>query len=207
MPLSAMTVGLLRRSLLRCLSVVRPTLVHVFIVNRRIELPSPADHDPDEQYWKSQVSNSQADDRGHSLRTLLSIYESDLARIRGIESKTFGIARIISVIFAANVAMLTLVARGDINLSNWTRLSLALAIVYLVSSAAAVMGVARPGIRHVLAAEDIMPQGRTAGRLARYSRSNRQIGMKISNLADAVVLDAGRSAVLTILTLVLLVVA
>lgn len=180
---------------------LRPTLIHALAINRQIT-ESDETVVRDENILRTRLDGCSPDEREHAIRVMLSLYQSDENRVRGIESKAFASIRFIGIISAADLVLLTFALRGDVFRPVIVVGMLAISLVYISTGLVASVYVARPYNRYVLSPQDILPPKHTAKRLARLRRRNTPLASRRSNLTDSSLFDALRAFIVTLVAIV-----
>ena len=175
--------------------IVRPTLFEIYSANRRISKVSELDVDSEEADWHTKLQDLMPDERALTVSTLWSVYESDQNRIRGIESKALGVLQIASLVFAGDVAALTLALRQGAwhpKLAIWL---VAVSCVYLGMALVASVSVAKPCPRYMLKPADVLPPELVGARLAMATLLNEPTSIARSNLTTSAIFDVLRALI------------
>lgn len=179
--------------------IARPTLLPALLTNRKVPEDTSAD---EEEAWRERLTECSPNDLTSALSTLLVLYESDQNRIRGMESKAIGVLQIAGLIFAGDVAALTLAFRQNASYTTFVVIFLLLSIMYLVSVLIASSIVMTPKPRHVLGVDEVLPPDLAATRLIMSMKLNARASTMINNLTSASVSDAVRAFVVTVVALI-----
>ena len=121
--------------------------------------------DSEEKTWRERLQACPAEERGLAVSTLLSVFESDQNRIRGVESKARGVLQSASLVFAGDAVALNLALREEASRATLAIWLVAVSAVYLGTALGAALYVDKPGPRHVLSLEDVLPPDRAGSRL------------------------------------------
>lgn len=179
--------------------IARPTLLPALLANRKMPEDTSAGK---EEAWRDRLRECGPNDLTSALNTLLVMHESDQNRIRGIESKAMGVLQIAGLIFAGDVAALTLALRHNSSYTTFVVLLLLLSVMYLVSVLIASSIVMTPKPRHVLSVDEVLPPDLAATKLVMCMQLNARASTVVNNLTSASVSDAVRAFVITVVALV-----
>ena len=190
--------------LVRCVWItVRPSLFRALWVNRQIRKIPEHIAEREEADWRRRLRASTREDQELAVNILLTCYESDQNRIRGIESKALGVLQSAGIVFAGDVAALTLATH-----ENTSHAQLAISLVfaswaYLVAALVASLLVAKPGQRIVFNNADLLPPDLAGAKLAIASRLNQAASITRSNLTESAIFDSARAFAIAAVALVL----
>lgn len=180
--------------LVRCIWItVRPSLFRALWVNRRIRKIPEHIAEREEANWRRRLRASTREDQELAVSILLTGYESDQNRIRGIESKALGVLQSAGIVFAGDVAALTLATRENASHAQLAIWLVVASWVYLVAALGASLFVAKPGQRFVFSNADLLPADLAGARLAIASRLNQAASIARSNLTESAIFDAARA--------------
>ena len=119
-----------------------------------------------------------------------------------MESKAIGVLQIAGLIFAGDVAALTLALRQNASYTTFVLIFLLLSVMYLVSVLVASSVVMTPKPRHVLGVDEVLPPDLAATKLIMYMKLNARASTVVNNLTTASVSDAVRAFVVTVVALI-----
>lgn len=190
--------------LVRCVWITaRPSLFRALWVNRRI--PKIPEHiaEREEADWRRRLRASTREDQELAVNILLTGHESDQNRIRGIESKALGVLQSAGIVFAGDVAALTLATRENASHAQLAIWLVVASWAYLVAALGASLFVAKPGQRFVFSNADLLPPDLAGARLAIASRLNQAASIARSNLTESAIFDAARAFATAAVALVL----
>lgn len=186
--------------------LVRPTLIRAWWANRKLSQDTMTQPDGDESSWQETLRAYLLEQRELAVTTLLSIFESDQDRIRGVESKARGVLQTASLVFAGDAVALNLaVERGSRPvIVVWL---VVLSGLYLVAAIGATLYVDKPGERHVLSPDDVLPTERAGATLAVATTLNRSASISRTNLTESAIFDVARALVVAAVAVVVAVIA
>lgn len=190
--------------------LLRPTYFVARRANRIVKRGSTEASDTTEA-WRENLGNVTKEQRPLAINVLLSIYESDQNRIRGLESKALGVLTIVGLTAAVDLAGVALVltegdaVSGRLQLIFW--LLLGSSVSYLLFSLLSIYETIIPGERHVVGVESALPPENAGVAAAVATRLNRSAGIVRSNLVDAALRDTARGLLVALGALVIAVAA
>ena len=176
--------------------ILRPTLIRALCANRQIPdtLCAQSDEGTDDQ---EELQNYTPEELALAVNILFSVYESDLNRVRGIESKAFGSLQIASLVFAGSAFTLSIILTNGSPSSPTAFWLVVLSGLYLSTSLTAELTVTKLRQSQVLDTEEVLPIEVTYSNLAKYIHRNRHASIKLSNLTESAIFDARRALLLT----------
>ena len=176
-------------------AVLRPTYFVAQRANKTVKQES-TEGGVTREAWRESLGNLTDKQRPLAIDVLLSIYESDQNRIRGLESKALGVLTIVGLTTAVDLAGVALLltevdaVSGGPQLVFW--LLLGSSVSYLLFSLLSIYETIIPGERHVLDVESALPPENAGAAAAVATRLNRSAGIVRSNLVDAGLRDTAR---------------
>ena len=174
---------------------VRPTLIRALWANWKIHRGPVCDIDSEERTWRDRLQACPAEERGLAVSTLLSVFESDQNRIRGVESKARGVLQSASLVFAGDAVALNVAFREEAARATLAIWLVVVSAVYLGTALGATLYVDKLGPRHVLSLEDVLPADRAGSRLVGAIKLNQSSSLARTNLTESAIFDVARSLV------------
>ena len=187
--------------------LARPTLLPAWRANQKLSNETTRHPDNDSMNWYEKLQACPDDERELVLATLLSTYESDQSRIRGVESKARGVLQTAGLVFAGDAVAINLAVTDRGPHSTTVFWLVAVSSMYLAAAIWAALYVDKPGERHVLDLKDILPPERAGAALAVATKLNRTASISRTNLTESAIFDAARALVMAAAALVSTVVA
>ena len=190
-------------SIFQSCRIIRPTLFLVLRANNTIAKLPKLDADQEATKWQAKLYNCTYKEREYAVNTLFSLFESDQNRTRGVESKARGVMQTAGlVIFAGDAVVLNLALREE---SSWPAVVIGLIAVsgvYLLAALVASHYVEKPGQRHVLNPDNVLPLELAGSELAVAIKLNRRDSIARTNLTESAIFDVARALVTVALALV-----
>ena len=199
-------VLVVRWLLSRIWRLIRPTLIRAWWANRKLSQDTTTPPDGDQSRWQETLRAYPAEQRELAVTTLLSIFESDQDRIRGVESKARGVLQTASLVFAGDAVALNLAVERGFRLVIVVWL-VVVSGLYLVAAIGAALYVDKPGERHVLSPDDVLPSERAGATLAVATALNRSASISRTNLTESAIFDVARALVVAAAAVVVGVIA
>ena len=181
--------------------IIRPTLIHVRVINNRMSKVSLEEDGREEKKWHKVLINYDTRTHKMMIEILLSIYESDQSRVLGIESKARGVMTAASLVLVVNIAVINYSIRE--NLHYIVLILIGLSFVYLVTALLASFRVEKTSPRWVLGVDEVFSPEIAIYKLAEYIEKNRYYETARTNLAESAIFDIARAFVVAILAIIL----
>ena len=185
--------------------IIRPTLFRAHRANKKIAEIPRLDTDQEATEWQEKLHDCTYEQREYAVNTLVSLFESDQNRIRGVESKARGVIQtaglVFAIVFAGDAVALNLALREESLRSALVFVLVAASGVYLLAALVASLYVEKPRQHHVLDPDDVLPPELAGSKLAIATKLNRSGSITRTNLAESAIFDAARALVTAALAL------
>lgn len=191
----------------RTYRLVRPTLIPAWHANRKLSKQTTRDPGGDSTKWYETLRTCPVEQREFAVATLLSTFESDQNRIRGVESKARGVLQTAGLVFAGDAVAINLAVTDRGPNSTIVFWLVTISGLYLAAAIWAALYVDKPGERQVLDLKDILPPERAGAALAMATDLNRAMSISRTNLTESAIFDVARALVVAAAALVSTVVA
>ncbi len=175
--------------------IVRPTLIPAWRANRKLGEGETHHLGSDRSNWYDKLQACPPEERELAVATLLSVFESDQDRIRGVESKARGVLQTAGLVFAGDAVAINLAVTQHGAYSTIVFYLVGVSSLYLAAAIWAALCVDKPGQRHVLDLEDVTPPARAGSALAVATSRNRIASISRTNLTESAIFDAARALV------------